>query len=374
MLPLAIASFFVDGNSDRTRETLHVVLAIAEKLDDTAAQMAIVETLYLLHIRMFDLDLALLMARRFGEIAAQRGGDMARRETEWTLTAAYHFIGDHAAVERHARHVLSAASIATEPRSTLYGAHPHPLALCFLARSRWIQGFPSEAVRLADEAHRLAEETRQPVVFAAILLWSIPLWIWVGDPDRAARETDRLRRIAEEHAWAPHLGAVCAAELELSIRARGADADTVPLLRGCITEFARLRYHMMVGMLLGLLAETLAGAGRFAEARAAIAEALLRARRTNERVYLPELLRLKACVLDAAGAPDAEVEAAFRRALAVAEAQGARAWTLRIAISRARRSRTIETRAALAEVVAGFTEGFETTDLLVARDLLGGPG
>ena len=64
----------------------------------------------------------------------------------------------------------------------------------------------------------------------------------------------------------------------------------------------------------------------------------------------------------------------YRKALSIAEEQGAKLWELRAAVSLARlrrdQGRHAEARDLLAPVYGWFTEGFDTTDLKEAKALL----
>ena len=64
----------------------------------------------------------------------------------------------------------------------------------------------------------------------------------------------------------------------------------------------------------------------------------------------------------------------YRKALSIAEEQGAKLWELRAAVSLARlrrdEGRPAEARDLLAPVYGWFTEGFETPDLKEAEALL----
>jgi predicted ATPase len=71
---------------------------------------------------------------------------------------------------------------------------------------------------------------------------------------------------------------------------------------------------------------------------------------------------------------EAEAEASFRRAIAIARGQDAKLWELRAAASLARlwrdRGKRDQARASLAPVYGWFTEGFDTPDLKEAKALL----
>ena len=124
----------------------------------------------------------------------------------------------------------------------------------------------------------------------------------------------------------------------------------------------------------GLLAEALAQAGQVDEGLSTLAEAVEQAESTGEGFSLAELYRLKGELLLQHGVPEAEAEACFQKAIAVARAQEARSWELRATTSLARlwqrQGKCQEARAALAAIYGWFTEGFDTPDLQEARALL----
>jgi predicted ATPase len=73
-------------------------------------------------------------------------------------------------------------------------------------------------------------------------------------------------------------------------------------------------------------------------------------------------------------AHQAEAEACFRQAIAIARSQGAKSWELRAALSLSRlyhrQGKTEDARPMLAEIYGWFTEGFETADLQEAKAFL----
>ena len=117
---------------------------------------------------------------------------------------------------------------------------------------------------------------------------------------------------------------------------------------------------------LGLLADASTRAGRGAEARVALDEALEVVHGSRAFFYEAELHRLRGELLIAAG-EHADGEAAVRDALEIARRQGARSLELRAALSLARLGREKEP---LATVYASFVEGFECGDLHEANALL----
>jgi predicted ATPase len=127
---------------------------------------------------------------------------------------------------------------------------------------------------------------------------------------------------------------------------------------------------------LGALARGLAGLGGLAEALATVDQGLARAEECGERWYVPELLRIQGELLLQNGADEAirAAENCFKRALVLAQEQGATFWELRAATSlarlRASQNRHEEARQVLAPVYNRFTEGHETADMRYAKTML----
>jgi predicted ATPase len=103
-------------------------------------------------------------------------------------------------------------------------------------------------------------------------------------------------------------------------------------------------------------------------------DALQIVEKTGESLFAAELNRHKGRLLLTQGHAEA-AEQLYRRALNIAEAQEAKLWELRAAVSlaslRRDQGRRAEARDLLAPVYGWFTEGFDTPDLQEAKALLG---
>jgi predicted ATPase len=111
---------------------------------------------------------------------------------------------------------------------------------------------------------------------------------------------------------------------------RGVAGSGVALLRTALDGLREMPQDIRYQLYLVWYAETLAASGNPAEALTAIDEALRRAERTEERWYLPELLRLRGEFLRATGQPDAaEAEGQFRQAVDWAPARRSVLGTMR---------------------------------------------
>src|SRR5262249_40004443 len=107
----------------------------------------------------------------------------------------------------------------------------------------------------------------------------------------------------------------------------------------------------------------------------ALAEAHTLVEQQEERWWEAEIYRLRGVLLlRQSETPQAEAEAWLQRALGVARRQEAKSLELRAAMSLGRlwqqQGKQTEAQALLAPIYGWFTEGFDTADLLEAKQLL----
>jgi predicted ATPase len=158
---------------------------------------------------------------------------------------------------------------------------------------------------------------------------------------------------------------------------RGEFAQGCALLRTELEFCERTGWPIWYPEFTSAMAEGLAGLGQVAEALATIDKGLASADHGGERVYYPELLRLKGELLlrqAVGGGPDSVAEQCFSAALCLARQQGALALELRAALSVARlrvsQGRHDEAKRITTPIYDRFTEGMDTSDLKAAEHLL----
>jgi predicted ATPase len=126
---------------------------------------------------------------------------------------------------------------------------------------------------------------------------------------------------------------------------------------------------------LALLAEAYGTIGQPEAGLTVLAEALALVDTTGERLYAPELYRLKgALLLQQSSDNQADAETYYQQAIAIAQSQQAKSLELRAATSLARlwqqQGKRQEAYDMLAPVYNWFTEGFDTLDLKETKALL----
>ncbi|MCG8454848.1 MAG: AAA family ATPase, partial [Holophagales bacterium] len=204
----------------------------------------------------------------------------------------------------------------------------------FGALSLWWLGHVEEAREWAFEGNRSAMELGH--AFSQLNTSSVAstLFLLNGELDRSRELHRRMEAISKEQGF----------PLSLTPMVRAVLYETEPLAAGARLaavekEMREARSRGQIVMQnVDLLMLTLARrhAGRLGDALEAAREGQQLAEATGDRWYLAELLRLDGELLVELGQPRAEAEALFRRAIEVAEEQGAASWRDRAAESLAK--------------------------------------
>jgi predicted ATPase len=253
----------------------------------------------------------------------------------------------------------------------------------------WALGYPDQALAMSREALTLAQELSHPFSRAVALDYAAMLHQFRREPHAVHERAEAAIALCTEQGFAYYLAWGTTMQGWALVAQGQGEADMAQLRRGLAALRAtgaalRLPYY------LALLAEACGQTDRAAEGLALLAEALAHAHHIGESWTETELHRLKGELLLQAGVQglesgvltldtglqtrDAEAEACFQQALAIARRQQAKSWELRAAMSLARlwqqRGKRAEAYALLAPIYGWFTEGFDTADLQEAKVLL----
>ncbi|RQR45820.1 hypothetical protein DIE21_30670 [Burkholderia sp. Bp9140] len=261
-----------------------------------------------------------------------------------------------------------------------HGVDPGIRALNYLVLTLWFQGYPEQALKRSAEALALAQDLAYGPSLAFSLTYAAHLHQLRREPMRAGERADAVIAVSTEHglpywlAWGTLLRGWATSE-------QGNIQDGIAQMRQGLDAQRAAGGEDLRPYSLALLAGSYRRAGDTRAARDRLAEATAIIEQSGEHCYEAELCRLAGICSAAeasrdgtAPAGDDEAAACFHRAIACARRQGARALELRAASDLARllqrQGKTAEARQALSEVVACFTEGFDTRDLREAKALL----
>jgi predicted ATPase len=247
-------------------------------------------------------------------------------------------------------------------------------ALSHRALALWVLGYPVSALVDASKALGHAHQVGHAVSLMYGLSQSGMPYVLAGDYETANACADELVALADGKGssfWK-------AAGMIFRGWCRAANAsasETVHELTIGLTAYRSTGTTNLLPMLLSLLGKSFGDLKQFNEAWRLLDEAIAIARTSKELLFEAEVNRIAGEVaLLSPPAFAGEAEAYFDRALSIANAQQAKSWELRAAMSMARlwrdQGKPQQARELLAPIYGWFTEGFETRDLKEAKALL----
>ncbi len=254
----------------------------------------------------------------------------------------------------------------------LYRMEPGIACHTFAMRSLWFLGYPEQSRQRLEETFAIVRGLNDPHDLAFTQNIAASMHVFYRDPIEAREMAEAALRSAEEYSlaqerqWASHWLGFAMAKLGEAEKGLAFMRNALAAQREMRSEVSRTHY-------LASIAESLADAGDPDEARFVLEEAFEIVGRTGERFYEAELYRVKGTLLIGLGR-EAEAEAAFLHAIEIARRQHAKSLELRAAINLTRLldslGRGAEARPMLEKIYGWFTEGFDTADLMEARELL----
>lgn len=252
-----------------------------------------------------------------------------------------------------------------------YGQDPGVLCRSRLAYTLLQLGYPDQSLHWSRDALALARELAYPNSLAYALSWASWVWAELGDLEGALALTTEVLEMAEDQQFGiwRHSGNAVLGWMEVQ---QGAGLGISHIQQGIDGNYGGAQL-LHVPYMLTLLADAYRHLEHPTEGLATVAEGLSVVEETGIHFIEAELHRLRGELLRQQGAT-AEAEAAFQQALSTARDQEARLLELRAATSCARllldQGRLDNGRRALQPVYSWFTEGFDTPDLVAARELL----
>jgi len=371
---LGVSLMFTRGNSQGARAALHRSLTIAEQRDEAPYQLYLLNVLHLFHTRVADFNGTLEYAERGAAVAKRIGAPAAIALAHSLLGSSLLHIGELAGARRELEEALLSGPSAQQAGAIYLDFEHYNYAYINLARTLWLQGYPSQASERVHQGLKNAASIGDPVALCRALVWAVAVFIRASDLEDADEHANRLVSLAEQHALEPYLAIGQGHRGALAIR-RGNANEGVRSLQHALEKLHSLHYKLFTTEFNIVLAEGLAKTGEIRESLAVLNEAVLSVRANGDLIYMPELLRVKGNLLGStAGVSIEDAEACFMESLELSRQQGARAWELRTAIDLARtwanRGKPEHGRTLLRPVLEQLVEGQDTADQLTAARLL----
>ncbi|HEY8768007.1 MAG TPA: adenylate cyclase, partial [Dehalococcoidia bacterium] len=282
------------------------------------------------------------------------------------------WFGDYQSCQKHVERGASLYDLdRDEAKVSRFGLDGLVGCLQYQGWAAWFLGYPEQAREIARRAVEHARALKDHHTLVLALIFASGTHLLRREMALAQAHGEEVLRLSIEQKFAqwPGMGQVVAGA---AIAGQGdSDRDLERIDEG-IAAWSRLGSKLFMTWFLGWRADALLLGSRNTEAAATVVEALRTVDETGERFYEAELHRLHGQAL--LGRDDVVAERDFVSALEIARAQKAKSLELRAARDLARlwqsQGRTAEGLALLEPVYARFTEGFDTLDLIEARELL----
>jgi predicted ATPase len=230
------------------------------------------------------------------------------------------------------------------------GYHPQLVSQAFLGIVLFCLGYPDQAVERSSAAVGEARRVAHPPSLAMSLAQGARLLSLVGDIAILGEWVDQLVAVTTEQGFSLWRAAGTILRGWVTIK-NGGVAEGISLLRSGSAAFRATGAEMWRLHQIALLAEACEIAGQVEEALTLLDDASQIAERTGERWFAAELNRHKGRLLLRQGHSEA-AEGLYRKALSIAEEQGAKLWELRAAVSLARLRRDQGRHAAARDLLA----------------------
>jgi class 3 adenylate cyclase/predicted ATPase len=283
--------------------------------------------------------------------------------------------GDTVSGSEHLRRALRMYRPEHDQLAYSFSQHPRTAALAHLCLALQHIGDLDQAMEAGWDAiaqARLIEHFNS----IAYSLCFVSLLIMLRRDIASLRKTaGELLQLAEQHnasywtLWAkPMLGWVEAQDGKIKSGIRQMHESTA--------ELGKQEANLWVPQTLLLEAEILGGVKQYERAYALLDEAQALIEPLDQRFYEAELHRVRGVLMISEGGDCAAGEASIDRAIEVARRQNSRFLGLQATVVKARlladRGAPAKARDLLAPVYYSFSEGFDTADLIEARDVLSG--
>jgi predicted ATPase len=347
----------------------HRAHTLCQQGEQTVQHFPVLVGLWNFYLVRAELQTAHELGQQCFYLARQAHDNTMLLEAHAMLGVTLFFLGEFPRAQAHHEQCMALSDTVQSSPATLHTVGL-PVVACptYVAFIRWILGYAEQARRHSQEVLHLARQVAHP--YSRVYALNMLGWLQqcIAGKHSTREFADATRTLAAEYGF-PFWQAQGTILLGKTLCQHGqVDAGLAAMQQG-VQVYQSTGAVLLRPFFLAHLAEAYAQAGNPTAAVTALAEALALVDQSGERWWTAELYRLRGELLLGQEAVDS-----FCQALDIARQQQARALELRAATGLSRLWRQQGTPAAarqvLAEVYSQCSEGFDTADLLAAREQL----
>jgi predicted ATPase len=331
---LGFVLMFTRGNSAAAEAALLRAMDIALARGDQWAQLRLLGLLQIFYERIGDFASSLAWAERASAIGDAIGEPEAMGVAVSLAGVSHHLLGDQPLARQELEKALALSAPSRRSRTLHYGFDHRNRTGLALARTLWLQGHPDQARQWADRVEVEAVALDHPVTHCIALVWTLCIYIWLGDLEQAKKSLDTFASIAHANLFGPYMAAAVGMRGAIAVREGHAD-EAVSWLEESLASLHGMRYELLTTSFELALAEGLIQKGQYRHAKDLVERTIGHCRTSGDAFALPELLRVKAAAHKGLGENDAR-SLTLHESLALGQRQGARAWQLRTTMDLAR--------------------------------------
>jgi predicted ATPase len=325
---LGISLMFTRGNSAAAGNALARALEVATDLEDHWNQLRMLGRLHIFHERIGEYSIAMSHARRAVEVAKMIGEPEAIGVAYSLSGISHQLAGDQIRARQELELALEKSPPSHRSRTIRYGFDHRNRSGIALARTLWLTGHSARAGAVARQTVREAAQLNHPVTHCIALIWSLAVYLWMGELDSAEEALGAFTECAEVNALGPYIAAAGGFRGELAIQ-RGVLGEALGAVEESLSRLRAIRYELLTTPFSIALARGLILSARYHEARELIEATVARCNGNGERFAMPELLRVRAEIVRRADEDIGTSEEILKEATNLAQEQGSHAWELR---------------------------------------------
>jgi predicted ATPase len=359
-------------------EVEHVYLRarqLCAHLDDPHQRFSMLHGLWGYYLVCAELRTAHALGEQLLEFAHQAQDTVLLLAAHRALGVTLFFLGTAASAHTHlAQGIVFYNAQQHRAHAFLYGEDVGVVCRSHAAWTLWYLGYADQGLARNEEAVTLAQQNAHPFSLAFAVGLSAIFYSFRREVRLTQERAEAALSLAKEQGF-PYWMAFGAILYGWALAHQGqAQGGIVQITQGLMT-YRATGSELLRPYFLALLAEAHGTIGKPEAGLTVLAEALMLMDTTDERVWEPELYRLKGTLLLQQSSDNhLEAETCFQQAISIARSQQAKSFELRAATSLARlwqqQGKRQEAHDLLAPVYHWFTEGFDTVDLKDSKALL----